>query len=498
MIDILVVVAALTLLVLFLTGDYGRKGRFLRKFPGPRQLPLLGNALDVETSTDSLPKLQEFHRLYGGVIYLRLGPFIHSLIVQDVDSFEFFLSSTKIIDKSRSYGFMDRWLGQGLLTSTGSKWKSHRKILTPTFHFKILEEFIDVFNSVGEIFIKKLEKEVGKDLTDIYPYVTLCTLDIICETAMGVPVNAQSNSESEYVKSVKEMLRILIHRDRSLSAAYDFTYKLTSNYRSELKCLEVLHGFTEDVIRKRSLEIEQMGANQEEKNEFGIKKKQTFLDLMLRSKDADGKRALSDEEIREEVDTFMFEGHDTTGAAISFILHNIANHTEVQENIMKELNTIFENDKTRSATYNDLQEMKYLECVIKESLRIYPSVPIIGRTTTEDLEYEGKIIPKDTNIGIFIYGLHRDEKYFPDPLKFDPNRFLNVDKHHPYVFVPFSAGPRNCIGQKFAMLEMKATVSKVLRKYELLPAIPNDMPILVAEGVLKSANGINIRLKYRQ
>lgn len=111
--------------------------------------------------------------------------------------------------------------------------------------------------------------------------------------------------------------------------------------------------------------------------------------------------------------------------------------------------------------------MKYLDCVVKESLRIYPSVPLIGRKVVEDVEFSelsefnnklilntyttyilvGKTIPAGTNIGIAIYVLHRDERFFPDPLKFKPERFLDEDKKHPYCFVPFSAGSRNCIGK---------------------------------------------------
>nr|QZM07478.1 cytochrome P450 monooxygenase CYP4SS3 [Lasioderma serricorne] len=496
MISILIAVAAVTLLYFRFFRDVIRRATLLSKFPGPPTVPLLGNALDFTNSIEAMPKMQEFIKKYGDVIHVSLGPFLHTIIVADPKSFEFFLGSTKILDKARGYSFLHRWLGQGLLTSTGNKWRTHRKMLTPTFHFKILEDFIDVFNSVGNVMVKKLEKEVGKQLVNIYPYVTLCTLDIICETAMGVSVNAQSNSDSDYVKSVKEMCRLLVVRDQSIIKTFEPTYKLTKDYQSELNCLKVLHGFTKDIIAKRTKELESKNS-EEEKDEYGLKKRHTFLDLLLKMKDADGRRALSDVDIREEVDTFMFEGHDTTASAISFILYNLANNQEAQEKVVRELEAIFGNDDERTATYNDLQEMKYLDCVVKESLRLYPSVPLIGRKTVEDVEFFGKTIPSNTTVGIFIYGIQRDERFFPDALKFNPERFLEMEKENPFVYVPFSAGSRNCIGQKFAMLEMKATVSKVLRKFKLSPATPNEEPILVFEAVLKSANGINLRLEQR-
>uniref|UniRef100_A0A1B0DR40 Uncharacterized protein n=1 Tax=Phlebotomus papatasi TaxID=29031 RepID=A0A1B0DR40_PHLPP len=118
------------------------------------------------------------------------------------DEFMPILGSPKHIDKSSDYNYLHPWLGTGLLTSSGVKWHSRRKILTPAFHFKILEDFIDVFSEQSSILASKLAVEVEKESFNIFPYVTLCTLDIVCETAMGRQVNAQSNSDSEYVKAV--------------------------------------------------------------------------------------------------------------------------------------------------------------------------------------------------------------------------------------------------------------------------------------------------------
>jgi cytochrome P450 family 4 len=141
--------------------------------------------------------------------------------------------------------------------------------------------------------------------------------------------------------------------------------------------------------------------------------------------------------------------------------------------------------------------MKYLEQVIKETLRLYPSVPFYGRKTNEAVEFNGSTIPEGVTITIFAYAIHRDPKYFEDPEQFNPSRFEKFDGKLPYCFIPFSAGPRNCIGQKFAMLEMKSTLSKIIRKFELMPSTPQHKLQLAAEAVLKSANGVKISLKLR-
>lgn len=164
---------------------------------------------------------------------------------------------------------------------------------------------------------------------------------------------------------------------------------------------------------------------------------------------------------------------------------------------MEELKEIFSNDWTRCANYRDLQDMKYLDMVIKETLRLYPSVPMIGRKVDEDNKFFDGILPASLNIGIFVYALHRNATFFPDPEKFDPERFNNENcsNRPPFCYIPFSAGSRNCIGQKFAILELKSIISQILRHFQLLPAYPEHHLQLAAEVIMRSRNGIHVRLK---
>ena len=232
-------------------------------------------------------------------------------------------------------------------------------------------------------------------------------------------------------------------------------------------------------------------------NEYGLKKRLAFLDLLLEGNEKNN--LLTDEDIREEVDTFMFEGHDTTTAGINWSLFLIGLHEDVQERIFEELDSIFQGSD-RKATIKDIQEMKYLDRCIKEALRLYPSVSFIGRLTSETIHLDEYEVPAGTTIGIHIYHLHRDERYFPDPEKFDPDRFLpeNIAKRHPYSYIPFSAGPRNCIGQKFAMFEEKAIISDILRKFKIKSADKRE-EVRIWHGLIsRPRNGLRLFLEKRQ
>lgn len=147
---------------------------------------------------------------------------------------------------------------------------------------------------------------------------------------MGVSIDAQEDPDSEYVKSVKEMCRIVAERGNSLIERSDFLYRFTNNYAKERKALNTLHGFTTSVIKKRKQQISHCDSKDEEvENELGIKKRKAFLDLLLdfSQKEQD---PLTDEELRNEVDTFMFAGHDTTSTLLSFAVYCLANNPHVQ------------------------------------------------------------------------------------------------------------------------------------------------------------------------
>ncbi|KAE8742608.1 Cytochrome P450 CYP4, partial [Frankliniella occidentalis] len=398
------------------------------------------------------------------------------------------LSSVHHIDKSPDYSTLHPWLRFGLLTSTGAKWHARRRLLTPTFHFRILDQFLPVFNRNTAVLVKKLEKEAGREAFNLGHYVHLCALDTICESAMGTTVHAQEDSNSEYVQAVKTACCKAYMRLVKPWLYPDATFYATPYGWSFSRALKVLHGLTTSVIQKRKgIHTEELLKIQQPA-EDGTKLRVAFLDqLLLANQNGAG---LSDMDIQEEVDTFMFEGHDTTGTAITFTLYALSVNPKVQEMAYQEITSVM-GDKTRDITNQDLAQMKYLERVIKEGLRLYPSVPVFLRSLKRDLplEMDGKhVVPAGTTVVVCPYVLHRTESLWPDPERFDPDRFLpenSVDRHA-FAYVPFSAGPRNCIGQKYAMMEMKCMIARLLMEFRFLEAYPGYKPKIAGELILKS------------
>jgi cytochrome P450 family 4 len=215
-----------------------------------------------------------------------------------------------------------------------------------------------------------------------------------------------------------------------------------------------MHGFTLNIIRSRREAIRNSGpedqAIEPSASEFGIKRKMALLDVLLQS--TIDNQPLTDHEIQEEVDTFMFEGHDTTTLAISFTVYLLSQHAEVQTKLFEEIQQVIGLDKDTPLTQRNLQDLKYLDLVLKESMRLYPPVPIIGRFLNEDVVLsDGKVLPAQSNFNLGIYFMNRSAKHFPNPEEFVPERFEHtnsVETTNPYVYIPFSAGPRNCIGMR--------------------------------------------------
>jgi cytochrome P450 family 4 len=144
--------------------------------------------------------------------------------------------------------------------------------------------------------------------------------------------------------------------------------------------------------------------------------------------------------------------------------------------------------------------MECLDCCVKESLRLYPTAPITSRILGEDVEIDGKTIPAQTNVFLMYFLLHRDPKSFPDPDRFDPDRFSldNQQERHAFSYVPFSAGPRNCIGQKFAKMEVKVLTSSILRKYRLRSSMTVEEIPLCSELTIKPKHGLRVAFTRRK
>uniref|UniRef100_A0A8K9XRV5 aromatase n=1 Tax=Oncorhynchus mykiss TaxID=8022 RepID=A0A8K9XRV5_ONCMY len=424
-----------------------------------------------------------------------IGP-VPFLVLFHAETIETVLNNPVHMDKAYAYKFLHPWLGTGLLTSTGDKWRRRRKLLTPTFHFSILTEFLEVMNEQAEVLVEKLDKEAGKGPFNCFNHITLCALDIICETAMGKKIYAQSNYDSEYVQCVYKMSDIITRRQRMPWFWPDLFYNYFGEGWEHNRSLKVLHSFTSNVIYERAEYIAYIESDSE--SDQGMRKRRAFLDMLLKTTDEEGNK-LTHQDIQEEVDTFMFRGHDTTAAAMNWAIHLLGSHPEVQRKVQQELQEVF-GVSDRPINTEDLKKLPYLECVIKESLRLFPSVPFFARSICEDCHINGFKVPKGANAIIMPYSLHRDPRHFPQPEEFRPERFMpeNCVGRHPYAFIPFSAGLRNCIGQRFAVMEEKVILASILRYFNVEACQKREDLRPLGELILRPEKGIWIKLEKRK
>ncbi|XP_071488181.1 cytochrome P450 4C1-like [Diadema antillarum] len=504
-IGILAFIFAVTSIIIYYVSRLIRIYLLISKFKGPPALPLIGNIHQFSTDSREFfvhmsTVMDEYRQKTGGIVRFWLG-LKPSLNIYAAKHMEAILNNSRHMDKGFGYDFVKPWLGLGLLLSSGKKWFHRRKMLTPAFHFSILQNFMAVYNEQSIILAEKLDAFADRsDLVNIFPLVTYSALDVICDTAMGKHINAQGDSDSEYVRAVQGMAETTLMRFKSLLLWYDPIFRLTEVGARQRRYLEILHGTTKSVIQERLNQAVKPrdSRNGDEGAVAGKKKRLAFLDLLIQMHRNDPNFTLQD--IQEEVDTFMFAGHDTTATAMCWALLLIGLHPGVQARLHEEIDTVL-GDTDRYVTSEDLGNMSYLSLVMKESLRLLPSVPVISRKLDSDIMLDGKLVPKETDITLVISSLHYDPEQFPDPERFDPDRFLpeNCAKRHPYAYLPFSAGGRNCIGQKFAMLEARVTLANLLRRFSFQSTQTIEEAKPASEFMIKPAEGkILLRVTRRR
>ncbi|XKL62370.1 hypothetical protein PGB90_002203 [Kerria lacca] len=459
------------------------------KIPGPKPVPIFGNALELMQAKTVYEKWVELSKKYGPIFRLWVGKDLF-VVITNPDDTEAFLSRARFLNKSNSYRLLDPWLGdKGLLTSDEEVWRLHRKQITPSFHFKMLENAMPMITENAQILCQQLKNKADQPEFDIQEFFQRCSFDIICETAMGAKYQTQTSKNNVFFDSLRKVCKASIARVAQPWLHPEFIFKLCKYGRNYDELLSVLEKERKKVIIERKSVLEKSL----DKNQITRSKKpqpQPFLDFLLKESN------FTDKEIDDEVQNFMFAGHDTTTSAMSFCMYALSNNERVQNKLVEELKSVLVRENYEP-TYHDYMNLKYLEMIIKETLRMYTTVPMIARKVDEDFKLpSGYFIPAGSLANLFLQRMHNDEDLFPNPEQFIPERFEDVTKH-PFQFVPFSAGPRNCIGQKFAMLEMKICISTVLLKYKLLPATKTKKLTLEFNVVLRSLNKIPIRLTPR-
>eukprot|EP00731_Ephydatia_muelleri_P030208 Em0021g731a len=299
-----------------------------------------------------------------------------------------------------------------------------------------------------------------------------------------------------YISAIYDLTSLYTKRALFFPAYYDWIYALTPNGRRFKRACNIVHKFSNTVIKTRRAVLEEKKTKGEVLFKGDKKKHLDFLDILLEAKDDSGV-GMTDGEIQAEVDTFMFEGHDTTASGIAWTLYTLAKYSDHQEKCREEVDALF--NQKEMLEMDDVKSLAYLGCCIKESLRLFPPVPITGRCLDQATDIGGYKMPKGTNIWINNYVVHHHPEVWEDPEEFNPLRFTEEGSkvRSSHAFTAFSAGPRNCIGQEFALNEEKVVIAHILRNFELI--LDADKPVrkeLIV--ILRPKDGLYLKLKHRR
>ncbi|XP_036815778.1 cytochrome P450 4F3 isoform X2 [Oncorhynchus mykiss] len=429
----LVVLLLLSLRVVCLLWSHAQFTRRLRCFSKPpTQNWLMGHLGEMRSTEEGLQAVDQLVRTYSHSCSWFLGPFYSLVRLFHPDYIKpLLLAPASITVKDELfYGFLRPWLGQSLLLSNGDDWFRRRRLLTPAFHFDILKNYVKIFNHSSDIMHSKWRRLVaeGESRQDMFNHISLMTLDSLLRCTFSYNSNCQESS-SEYIAAIFELSTLVIERRGRILHHWDCLYWRSPEGQRFKQACSVVHGFTRTVVQERRAQLLHRGEPEGPDTTGGEEKKKKrvadFIDLLLLSKDEDG-HGLTDEEIKAEADTFMFGGHDTTASGISWVLYNLSQHQDYQDRCRAEVNDLLQDRKTED-----------LDCICLVS----------------------------------IYGNHHNPEIWPDPDVYNPMRFdpENSKDRSSHAFIPFSSGPRNCIGQKFAMAELRVVVALTLRRFRLTP-----------------------------
>ncbi|XP_017112029.1 probable cytochrome P450 312a1 [Drosophila elegans] len=470
---------ALTIYLVYVFEHQSRIDRLTHNWPGPPALPIIGHLHilaklvgphPLRRATEMVTTHLKDHR---GKLWMGTKLYLLDCNPKDIQAL---CSAQQLLQKTSDYSVFENWLCEGLFTSGFEKWSHRRKIIMPAFNYAMVKQFVNVFERQSRILLTRIAKfaESGESL-DFLKLISCFTLDTICETALGVSVDSQTDVKSDYLDAVQEILVIIDKRLKNLFYRISYIFRRTSHFKREQELVKILHGFTEGIIQKRMDEISQ---DEENRNEESTKNAETkgsrpthcFLNSLLLAKDPAG-QPLTVKDIREEVDTIIFGGFDLTATTLKFFMYNMTLHPEHQERCREEVWSVCGRDKSEPITMEQVRQLEFIEACVKETLRMYPSGPLTARRATANCQINDFFIPKGSDVIISPIYMGRCKDFFPDPLVFKPDRWANgaKPKIEATTFIPFMAGARSCLGQRYAMVMLKVVLAHLLRNFLFEP-----------------------------
>ncbi|XP_054262773.1 cytochrome P450 4V2-like [Macrosteles quadrilineatus] len=377
------------------------------------------------------------------------GP-IPEICVQKPQDVQVLLTSSKALEKGPEYTFAQFVFRDGLITAPGAKWKISRRNMNPIFHRQNLNYLTRVFNRSSQQLVEDLASHDDGKVFDVFDSLLKASVTSVCSILFGLDIQSKMRNE-DFDLGASITLRIahlIIKRAASpwlwLDCFFNYFYK------SELEELDKMWSrFTSQPMKV--IENGELMTVPEAYSSI-MKEHNTF----------------SEEDLHAEMKTVLIAGSDTTAIGVSSCLLLLGTHPEIQEKLYNEISSVI-GSEDQEVTPEDLNSLPYFDQVLKESLRLSPVVLCFKRTLSDDLKLSEYTVPKGASLVTSVIGLHFDPEVYPDPYEFKPERFTpeNSAKRHPYSFLPFSGGPRNCIGKQYAMTSMKIMLAYILRRYKI-------------------------------
>ncbi|CAI2177339.1 17401_t:CDS:10 [Funneliformis geosporum] len=395
----------------------------------------------------------------SGIFKARLGPYDYHTIV----SAEF---AKKILTENEDtfpkYHFgnelpVHKFYGTGIVFSNGEKWRAHRKLSNPAFNRSLSS------NVMGEVVLdafKLMNSEIHEPI-DIYELLQHITIEVLGLVAFGHSFGTLKSKELPDI--VRKYKTIMNHVETYLLYVFPFLNKLPiKRNRIFHEALKDFDKYIYEIIDMKRIEL----IKRKKLNESKAFEHEELLVSMLEASEQEN-IYIGRQELRDNMITFFSAGNDTTSMAISSSIYYLARYPEMQKRARDEVISVI-GDEVKIPTVDKLKDLHYLNAIIKESLRRYPA-PLSYRQLQKPTKFGEYLLPEKSIIKVSNYGVHHDPKYWKNAYKFDPDRWLSKEKNektHSFSYIPFSAGPRNCVGQNFSVMEQRVILTMFLIKYD--------------------------------
>lgn len=450
--------------------------------PGPTD-GMLGMRTMAWMKADVLGAYAQLHRDYGDAVSFRTGPYRLFLFYHPDQVRELLVTKAKsFVRLPRVMKTFSQWNGNSILIVEGEDWVRQRRLVQPAFHPRRLAEYGRTMTAAAQRMVDSWGPTIdrqGHIDVEINRAMTGLTLEVICKALFDADVRDESNEISQAVAVLSEVAFHEMQAPIRLPSWWP-----TSFYKRKRWAIRTLDEAVWKIVRQRRAEGTDRG---------------DLLSTLLSAVDEEGNGGrLNDRQVRDESTTLMLAGHDTTAAAFNWFWYNVARYPDVAARCRSEIDSVV---AEREPTTADLPALKFVEATIKESLRLFPpAITVFLRQATTDVEIGGYRIPKSSLVGLSSFVTQRDTRWFPNPERFDPERFLppRVDSIPAGAYFPFGAGPRVCIGQSFAMTEMILVAATMLQKCDVTLAPNSAEPELHVHMALRPKQDLMLRWSRRR